>query len=208
MLTGAVCLLSAGKVLSWFNWDTVAGRGTTLQSHAPRQLQTHACTHTRARARASTRAYAHKPQSSCRDALTRSAQKHWHASGGRHTFQLMSGSFSAVTAKICLSCLWISEGGSLLWAQVCPCPTPTHVPHFSNTRQGNYYLVMVYNQWGILTKWLTFLRRKSEIRQEFWLKRQFHQMKQILKNDLHGLLELDFVFLQFIATLCNIIIKK
>lgn len=40
--TCAVCLL-----LSRINRDTVAGRGTALQSHAPRQLQTHACTHTR-----------------------------------------------------------------------------------------------------------------------------------------------------------------
>lgn len=77
--------------------ETVAGRGTTLQSHAPRQLQTHAYTHAHARVHVHAR-----PQSSCRDVLTRSAQKHRHASGGRRTFQLMSGSFSAVTAKICL----------------------------------------------------------------------------------------------------------
>lgn len=71
--------------------ETVAGRGTSLQSHAPRQLHTHACTHAHAR-----------PQSSCRDVLTRSAQKRRRASGGRCTFQLMSGSFSAATARICL----------------------------------------------------------------------------------------------------------
>lgn len=61
-----------------------------ISKHMPAHTHTHA--HTLS-----------QPQSSCRDALTRSAQKHWHASGGRHTFQLMSGSFSAVTAKICPS---------------------------------------------------------------------------------------------------------
>lgn len=115
--------------------ETVAGRGTTLQSHAPRQLQTHACTHAHARARVHT-----QPQSSCRDVLTRSAQKPRHASGGRRTFQLMSGSFSAVTAKICLPvCGFQEERASN--AHVC------HNSSCHNSQQGNYDSIMVCNQY-------------------------------------------------------------
>lgn len=130
--TGAVCLLLVCRVLSRINRDTVAGRGTALQSHAPRQLRTHACTHTHTRA---------QPQSSCRDALTKGAQKHWHASGGGHTFQLMSGSFSALTAKVCLPVCGFQKE---TLTHVCVCPATQQVTWASNVSYINIYDTLIF----------------------------------------------------------------
>lgn len=93
---------SAAELLWRISCGTVEGRGnravlTCWRAHPNTCLHTNTGMHT------------HR---SCDDVQTRSARNqkkkikkknHWHASGGRHIFRLMSSYFSDVTAKICSS---------------------------------------------------------------------------------------------------------
>lgn len=155
--TGAVCLLLVYKVLSRINRDTVAGRGTALQSHAPRQLQTHACTHTRVHARNHRAAVVMRwPR------VLKNTDVHQEAD---ILFSWCPALFQRWQLKSACLSVDFRRKPSPACARVHTCPTRMRV-----SRKLCRQPVMVYNQYCIYDAcWLFSPKKKSKIRRELWV---------------------------------------